>query len=366
VRVSWLPPARSPNTIKPNRSSREQPQRPPGVRWLSRRRFHGQARRGAASSTKAHERCLLNGVTRVLGAIAYPRSGASERPAARARWALLSASVLPVATYPSAASMRLPGVTGVHPWPHAGHARPLASGDFAPPVNAPLGPWSLAPVQATLWQMRLRRTLRRSRADHPVFAWAFGYALAAVVVGAGMLLIGPSPGVGWALVVFGGWLATLTSGPATRPQGEADAQHRRVGLSSVASTRARPPNPTRPRSTARGRSQPAFARSAPDCASGSRGASACLGVVALPGQAAISARRRRPHRRPPAALYRRQPEAPQRFLVADTDTANHPARCPLRRGSALMAGPTRLLDGTRARADGGGRPVRPRAWRAVR
>jgi hypothetical protein len=243
---------------------------------------------------------------------------------------------------------------------------PAREWGLCPPVNAPLGPWSLAPVQATLWQMRLRRTLRRSRADHPVFAWAFGYALAAVVVGAGMLLIGPSPGVGWALVVFGGWLATLTSGPATRPQGEADAQHRRVGLSSVASTRARPPNPTRPRSTARGRSQPAFARSAPDCASGSRGASACLGVVALPGQAAISARRRRPHRRPPAALYRRQPEAPQRFLVADTDTANHPARCPLRRGSALMAGPTRLPDGTRARAGGGGRPVRPRAWRAVR
>jgi hypothetical protein len=60
--------------------------------------------------------------------------------------------------------------------------------------------------------MRQHRTLRRSRVDNPALAWAFRYALAAAVVGAGILLIGPAPGVGWALIVFAGCLATLTSG----------------------------------------------------------------------------------------------------------------------------------------------------------
>jgi hypothetical protein len=173
--------------------------------------------------------------------------------------------------------------------------------------------------------MRLRKTFRRSRGDDPVFAWAFRYALAAVVVGAGMLLIGPSPGVGWALIVFGGWLATLTSGPATRPQSEAARRRGRVGLSSVASTRPRPPNPTRARSTARGRGRPRSRDPRPI---------ARAEVVALRRVSAswhFGARgdlpldRLRPHRRPPAAqLYHRQPEAPQLSIIADTDQANHP------------------------------------------
>jgi hypothetical protein len=143
----------------------------------------------------------------------------------------------------------------VYAWPHAGHGRPAASGDFAARECTP-GPMVAGLGSGHSGAMRLRRTLRRSRGDDPVFAWAFRYALAAVVVGAGMLLIAPSPGVGWALIVFGGWLATFTSGPTTRPQGEASPSTAGVGLSSVASTRARPPNPTRARSTARGRSQP--------------------------------------------------------------------------------------------------------------
>jgi hypothetical protein len=214
--------------------------------------------------------------------------------------------------------------------------------------------------------MRLRRTLRRSRGDHPVFDWAFRYALAAVGVGAGMLLIGPSPGVGWALIVFGGWLATLTSGP--RPGLEVRQTPARPGRPLVRRVDAGPTAESDRRADDGARAQPAaFARSAPDRASGSRGA---LGVLASwhfgPG-GDLPPDRLRAHRRPPAArLYRRQPEAPQLFLASDTDPANHPARCQLRRGSALMAGPTRPLDGTRPRAGGGGRPVRPRAWRAVR
>jgi hypothetical protein len=133
--------------------------------------------------------------------------------------------------------MRLPGVTGVYAWPHAGHGRPAASGDFAARECTP-GPMVAGLGSGHSGAMRLRRTLRRSRGDDPVFAWAFRYALAAVVVGAGMLLIAPSPGVGWALIVFGGWLATFTSGPTTRPQGEASPST--AGSASRASRRRGP------------------------------------------------------------------------------------------------------------------------------
>jgi hypothetical protein len=117
--------------------------------------------------------------------------------------------------------MRVPGHTGMHAWPYGGARRPTSSGASA---ARECTPW---PMVARFGSgnpraMRLLPTLRRSRADDPVLAWAFRYALAAMVAGAGILLHGPSPAVGWALIVFGGSLATLMSGPPTRREGEAD------------------------------------------------------------------------------------------------------------------------------------------------
>jgi hypothetical protein len=122
-------------------------------------------------------------------------------------------------------------------WLYGGHRRPTPSGHF--PARE-CTPW---PIVAGFHfgnprAMRLRRTLHRSRGDHPVLAWAVRYALAAVVVGADILLIGPSPGVGWALVVFGGSLATLASGLFTRRGAEADSGT--AGSALGASRRDRP------------------------------------------------------------------------------------------------------------------------------
>jgi hypothetical protein len=56
----------------------------------------------------------------------------------------------------------------------------------------------------------------------PALARAAGYALAAAVVGAGIVLTGPSPGVGWTLIVFGGWLAAHTAEGSNPRAGKAD------------------------------------------------------------------------------------------------------------------------------------------------
>jgi len=153
--------------------------------------------------------------------------------------------------------MRVPGRTGMQAWLYGGHRRPTPSGHF--PARG-CTPW---PIVAGFHfgnprAMRLRRTLHRSRGDHPVLAWAVRYALATVVVGAGILLIGPSPAVGWALVVFGGSLATLASGLFTRRGAEADSGT--AGSALGASRRDRPDRRI-PRAAVNGApAQPAGAR----------------------------------------------------------------------------------------------------------
>jgi hypothetical protein len=172
--------------------------------------------------TKAHEQRLLNGVSRVAAINRVPAQRSLRTPdRTGARWALQPACV------GAAASGRLSRVDararayGMHAWPYGGARRPTSSGASA---ARECTPW---PMVARFGSgnpraMRLLPTLRRSRADDPVLAWAFRYALATMVAGAGILLHGPSPAVGWALIVFGGSLATLMSGPPTRREEGAD------------------------------------------------------------------------------------------------------------------------------------------------
>jgi hypothetical protein len=172
-----------------------------------------------------------------LRSFAYPRNGASGRPAAPEPGGLCNQRLAGGRVRPvEPRSMRGPGRPGMHASTHGGDRRPASSGDFA---ARKCTPWPMVPGFGSGHPraMRLLRTLRRSRGGHPALAWAFRYALAAVVVGAGILLIGPSPGVGWALIVFGGCLAILTSEPSTRRGGEADPGT--AGSASRASRRGR-------------------------------------------------------------------------------------------------------------------------------
>ena len=64
----------------------------------------------------------------------------------------------------------------------------------------------------------------RVRTADPVLRRAARHAFPAGVVGAGILLIALSPGVGWALIVFGGWLAALALQGRTRRKSGAEAE----------------------------------------------------------------------------------------------------------------------------------------------
>lgn len=175
--------------------------------------------------------------------------------------------------------------------------------------------------------MRLRRTLPRSRRGHPALAWAFRYALAAVVVGTGMLLIGPSPGVGWALIVFGGCLAILTSGP---PPG--------VEVRQTPVRRDRPlelrvgAGPTAESDTPAVNAAPAQPAGVRAVRARSRDSDMLLGAAVLRGQAPSCRDRLRSRRRPPAAPRRGAVRAPGRRCGASARQSRAagiqaPSRC---------------------------------------
>ena len=57
---------------------------------------------------------------------------------------------------------------------------------------------------------------RLPRGNRGVFLGGRGYGLAVALVAAGILGLELSSGIGWALILLGGWFATLTSQRATR------------------------------------------------------------------------------------------------------------------------------------------------------
>jgi hypothetical protein len=65
------------------------------------------------------------------------------------------------------------------------------------------------------WAMYTQPTVRARfagiRAPSTVLRWAGSYALPAGILGAGVLLTGPSAGIGWALIVFGAGLAAVAA-----------------------------------------------------------------------------------------------------------------------------------------------------------
>jgi hypothetical protein len=126
-----------------------------------------------------------------------------------------------VAALCGAPAHRSPGDAGGEPTAHKCTSWPMVSG------------FGLAHPQA----MRQQRTPRRSRGDHPVLPGAVRYGFPMAVVGAGMLLIGLSPGVGWALIVFGASLAARTSQRPPRRRSGTDPAH--LGSARRESHRAR-------------------------------------------------------------------------------------------------------------------------------
>jgi hypothetical protein len=115
------------------------------------------------------------------------------------------------------------------PWPPCARhpcsdRRPISSGASA---ARKCTPWRMVPGfgLAHHQAMPQQRTPRRFRGDHPVLTGAARYALPAAVVGAGILVIGPSPGVGWTLIVFGAWFAAHTSQRPPRRRSGTDPAH---------------------------------------------------------------------------------------------------------------------------------------------
>ena len=69
-------------------------------------------------------------------------------------------------------------------------------------------------------QQKIRSTRRRTHSN----AGVLGYGLALALVATGILGLGLSSGVGWALILLGGWVATLRSQHAADQVGTAESE----------------------------------------------------------------------------------------------------------------------------------------------
>lgn len=77
--------------------------------------------------------------------------------------------------------------------------------------------WVMAP-------QRTRSPGRLTRGNGGVFVGGRGYGLAVALVAAGILGLELSSGVGWALILLGGWVATLRSQRAADQVGTVESE----------------------------------------------------------------------------------------------------------------------------------------------
>jgi hypothetical protein len=73
-------------------------------------------------------------------------------------------------------------------------------------------------------QRHIRSPARLPRGNGGVFARGRAYGLAVALVAAGILGLELSSGVGWALILLGGWSATLRSQRAADQVGTAESE----------------------------------------------------------------------------------------------------------------------------------------------